>query len=80
MGAVMPKKVPRAKRRGDDRPVKKFSGGGSANDYSDVPAATLNQRIDKKLLAKYGGDRAAVDKAWKSMGSGQLLALLDEDK
>jgi hypothetical protein len=28
MGAVMPKKVPRAKRRGDDKPVKMLKKGG----------------------------------------------------
>ncbi len=30
MGAMLPSKVPRAKRRGDDKPVKRFKKGGES--------------------------------------------------
>jgi len=31
MGAIAPSKVPRAKRRGDDKPVKMLKKGGKVN-------------------------------------------------
>ena len=82
MGAISPKKVPRAKRRGDNKPVKgtgkpvrTFKEGGTAkDDYTQY-----NARILKALIKRYGDEDTARE-MMRTMDGGELLKVMREEE
>ena len=82
MGAISPKKIPRAKRRGDDKPVigtgkpiRTFKEGGTAkDDYTQY-----NARILKALIKRYGDEDTARE-MMRTMGGGELLKVMREEE
>ncbi len=82
MGDINPKKVPRAKRRGDDKPVigtgkpiRTFKEGGTAkDDYTQY-----NARILKAFIKRYG-DEATAREMMRTMGGGELLKVMREEE
>lgn len=82
MGAISPKKIPRAKRRGDSKPVigtgkpiRTFKEGGTAkDDYTQY-----NARILKALIKRYGDEDTARE-MMRTMGGGELLKVMREEE
>ena len=82
MGDINPKKVPRAKRRGDNKPVKgtgkpirTFKEGGTAkDDYTQY-----NARILKALIKRYGDEDTARE-MMRTMDGGELLKVMREEE
>jgi len=85
MGVMAPSKIPRAKRRGDDKPVKgtgkpikTFKEGGVADD-DHVDYARLNARVLKALIKRYGSESVARQVMRDSDG-GKLLRIMREEE
>ena len=82
MGAIAKNKVPRAKRRGDKKPVigtgkpiRTFKEGGTAkDDYTQY-----NARILKAFIKRYG-DEATAREMMRTMGGGELLKVMREEE
>ncbi len=82
MGAIAKNKVPRAKRRGDKKPVigtgkpiRTFKEGGTAkDDYTQY-----NARILKALIKRYGDEDTARE-MMRTMGGGELLKVMREEE
>jgi hypothetical protein len=82
MGVIAPKKIPRAKRRGDSKPVigtgkpiKTYAKGGTAkDDYTQY-----NARILKALIKRYGDENTARE-MMRTMGGGELLKVMREEE
>ena len=82
MGDINPKKIPRAKRRGDKKPVigtgkpiRTFKEGGTAkDDYTQY-----NARILKALIKRYGDEDTARE-MMRTMGGGELLKVMREEE
>jgi len=82
MGAVAPSKIPRAKRRGDNKPVKgtgkpirTFKEGGTAkDDYTQY-----NARILKALIKRYGSE-AVARQVMRDTDGGELLKIMREEE
>jgi hypothetical protein len=82
MGAISPKKVPRAKRRGDKKPVigtgkpiRTFKEGGTAkDDYTQY-----NARILKALIKRYGSE-AVARQVMRDTDGGELLKIMREEE
>ena len=82
MGAIAKNKVPRAKRRGDSKPVigtgkpiRTFKEGGTAkDDYTQY-----NARILKALIKRYGDEDTARE-MMRTMGGGELLKIMREEE
>ena len=51
MGAMAPSKIPRAKRRGDDKPVKTFKKGGESkvNEAGNYTKPSLRKRLFNEI-------------------------------
>ena len=85
MGVISPGKVPRAKRRGDKKPVigtgkpiKTFKEGGVADD-DRVDYARLNARVLKALIKRYGSDAKARE-MMRVTDSGELFRIMREEE
>jgi hypothetical protein len=82
MGDINPAKIPRANRRGDDKPVigtgkpiRTFKRGGAAKaDYTQY-----NARILKALIKRYGDEDTARE-MMRTMGGGELLRVMREEE
>jgi len=87
MGVISPSKVPRAKRRGDNKPVigtnkpiKTFKKGGVEEEDDDrVDYARLNARILKALIKRYGSDAKARE-VMRVTDGGELLRIMREEE
>ena len=84
MGVIAPRKVPRAKRRGDDKPVKgtgkpirTFKEGGSTDDVRDY--SRYNARVLKALIKRYG-DEALARQIMRDTDAGELLKIMREEE
>lgn len=84
MGIVAPSKIPRAKRRGDSKPVKgtgkpirTFKEGGSADDVRDY--SRYNARILRALIKRYGSDAKARE-VMRVTDGGELLKIMREEE
>jgi len=85
MGAIAKNKVPRAVRRGDNKPVegtgepiKTFKEGGVADD-DRVDYARLNARVLKALIKRYGSDAKARE-VMRVTDGGELLKIMREEE
>jgi len=82
MGAISPKKIPRAVRRGDSepvigtgKPIRTFKKGGTAkDDYTQY-----NARILKALIKRYGDEDTARE-MMRTMDGGELLKVMREEE
>ena len=85
MGDMSPAKIPRARRRGDSKPVigtgkpiKTYSKGGSPTD--DVEDNTrYNSRILKALIKRYGSEAKARE-VMRVTDGGELLRIMREEE
>ena len=84
MGAMAPSKIPRAKRRGDNKPVKgtgkpirTFKEGGGTGDDRDY--TRFNARILKALVKKYGSE-AVARQVMRDTDGGELLKIMREEE
>jgi hypothetical protein len=84
MGVIAPRKVPRAKRRGDSKPVKgtgkpirTFKEGGPADDVRDY--SRYNARVLKALIKRYG-DEALARQVMRDTDAGELLKIMREEE
>ena len=85
MGAISPKKIPRAIRRGDKKPVigtgkpiRTFKEGGVADD-DRVDYARLNARVLRALIKRYGSDAKARE-VMRVTDSGELFRIMREEE
>ena len=84
MGVIAPRKVPRAKRRGDSKPVigtgkpiRTFKEGGSTDDVRDY--SRYNARVLKALIKRYG-DEALARQIMRDTDAGELLKIMREEE
>ena len=85
MGVIAPSKVPRAKRRGDNKPVegtgkpiRTFKKGGVADD-DRVDYARLNARVLRALIKRYGSNAKARE-VMRVTDGGELLKIMREEE
>ena len=84
MGAMSPSKIPRAKRRGDNKPVigtgkpiRTFKEGGDTEDNTDY--TQFNARILKALIKRYGSE-AVARQVMRETDGGELLRVMREEE
>lgn len=84
MGAIDEKKVFRAKRRGDSKPVigtgkpiKTFKEGGTTDDVRDY--TRYNSRILRALIKRYGSEAKARE-VMRVTDGGELLKIMQEEE